>query len=718
MKKLIVKLNNCYGIHEFSHTFSFEKSRSNLIYASNGTMKTSFAKTFLDISKGLSPKDARYEDRITTCQITDETGSQIDPSKIFVIESEKKEYYSEKTSLLMANKDLRIKYEATLKEINTSNEEVKKKLQNLSGMKAGVEGEICKTFGFSDIMECYATIFSKINNNEQPLIKEGKYKNYYNPKIVEFLNDEKSKEQIDEYVKKYNELIESSGFFKKGIFNHTNASDVVKQLKSNKYFEADHKVVLNNDGNLIEVDNSKEFEKILNDEVTRIFNDKELQKRFNEIDKTLTKNAELKAFREFLENEPSMLAELKNLPEYRKKIWISYLKQIKQELSNLVTLYNAGKKSIEEIIKHAKKETTEWKRVVEIFNSRFCVPYTLSVVNQENVILKDEAPTIIFEYNDKNNKKKLPRSELVLSLSTGEKRALYILDIIFEVEARKKIDGDDCLLIIDDLADSFDYKNKYAIVQYLDEIINCGSFFVIILSHNFDFFRTIQSRLKIPRDSTYMILIDNLKLELKPSEYLNPSRFIKIWKSKYHENPKIFVSLIPFVRNLIEYTKGSDDPDFIKLTSLLHYKADTELIRTSDILKMYNAIFNKNYTLQKDDKAIDVIFEQAKACLPLGESINLETKLILAIAIRLLSEKYMIKEINNSSFVNSIKSNQTAKLTKKLKEIKPNNGNLAVIEEVNLMTPENIHFNSFMYEPLIDISSVNLKELYKKVKAL
>jgi len=717
MKKLIVKLKNCYGIHEFTHTFSFEKSRSNLIYASNGTMKTSFANTFLDISKGLSPKDARYEDRITTYQITDETDSQIDPNKIFVIESEKTEYSSEKISLLMANKDLRIKYKDTLKEINISKEEVKKKLQNLSGMRAGVEEEICEAFDSSDILECYATIFPKINNGEQPLIKEGKYKNYYNPKIVEFLNDEKSKEQIEEYVKKYNELIESSGFFKKGIFNHTNASDVVKQLKSNKYFEADHKVVLNDNGNLIEVNNSKEFDKILNDEVTRIFNDKELQKRFNEIDKTLTKNAELKAFREFLEKEQSILVELKNLPEYRKKIWISYLKQIKQELSNLVTLYNAGKKSIAEIIEHAKKETTKWKRVVEIFNSRFCVPYTLSVVNQENVILKDEAPTIHFEYYDQKDKKRLTRSELVRSLSTGEKRALYILDLIFEVEARK-IDGNDCLLIIDDLADSFDYKNKYAIVQYLYEIIKYDNFLTIILTHNFDFFRTIQSRLGIRRDSTYMVLIDNSKLELRPSEYLNPSKFVEIWKSKYHEDPKTFVSLIPFVRNLIEYTKGSDDPDFIKLTSLLHCKADTESISMSDILKIYNEIFNKNYTLQKDDKVIDIIFNQAKECLSHDESINLETKLILAIAIRLLSERYMIKEINDSSFVDDIKSNQTVKLIKKLKEIKPNNGNLNIIEEVNLMTPENIHFNSFMYEPLIDISSVNLKKLYKKVEVL
>jgi len=716
MDKLIVELKNCYGIHDLTHTFLFRKSKSNIIYAPNGTMKTSFAKTFLDISKGLSPKDRRFEDRITTCQITDETGSQIDPNIIFVIESEKSEYSSEKMASLMANKQLRSKYEKTITDIITSNVEVRKKLQKLSGMRKGVEEEICESFGFSDIMECYATLLPQVINDEQPLIKEGKYRDYYSPKIKTFIDDEKSKEQIDEYVKKYNELIESSGLFKKGIFNHTNAADVAKQLKSNRYFEANHKVVLNDDGNQIVVDDPNEFDKILNDEVTRIFHDEELQKWFKEIDQSLTRNAELKDFRELLEKEPSILPELKNPSEYRKKIWISYFKQIKQDISSLVTLYKEGKKSIENIIGDAKKETTKWKHVVDIFNRRFCVPYTLSVVNQENVILKNEEPTIHYEYHDQKDDKKHPRSELVLSLSTGEKRALYILDLIFEVEARK-IDGNDCLLIIDDLADSFDYKNKYAIVQYLDEIVKYDNFFTIILTHNFDFFRTIQSRLGIPRDSTYMVLIDNSKLELKPSGYLKPFKFIEMWKNKYHADPKTFVSLIPFVRNLIEYTKGRDDPDYIKLTSLLHYKDDTESIRTSEILKIYDTVFSQNCTIQ-DSKVIDIILNQAEECLPLDESVNLETKLILAIAIRLLTEKYMIKEINDTSFVGSITTNQTSNLIKKLKEVAPNNANLYVIDVVNLMTPDNIHFNSFMYEPLIDISSANLKELYKDVKLL
>ena len=41
----------------------------------------------------------------------------------------------------------------------------------------------------------------------------------------------------------------------------------------------------------------------------------------------------------------------------------------------------------------------------------------------------------------------------------------------------------------------------------------------------------------------------------------------------------------------------------------------------------------------------------------------------------------------------------------------------SVLDEVNLITPENIHLNSFMYEPIIDISDWSLKQLYNDVKS-
>jgi len=43
---------------------------------------------------------------------------------------------------------------------------------------------------------------------------------------------------------------------------------------------------------------------------------------------------------------------------------------------------------------------------------------------------------------------------------------------------------------------------------------------------------------------------------------------------------------------------------------------------------------------------------------------------------------------------------------------------IAIIENVNLITPESIHINSFMFEPLIDISDWTLIDLYTSVKNL
>ena len=43
---------------------------------------------------------------------------------------------------------------------------------------------------------------------------------------------------------------------------------------------------------------------------------------------------------------------------------------------------------------------------------------------------------------------------------------------------------------------------------------------------------------------------------------------------------------------------------------------------------------------------------------------------------------------------------------------------IAILDQVTLMTPENIHVNSFMYEPIIDMSDDSLKKLYRRVKGL
>lgn len=52
------------------------------------------------------------------------------------------------------------------------------------------------------------------------------------------------------------------------------------------------------------------------------------------------------------------------------------------------------------------------------------------------------------------------------------------------------------------------------------------------------------------------------------------------------------------------------------------------------------------------------------------------------------------------------------------KNLYPTSSCLSVMNRINLMTPENIHINAFMYEPLIDMSIQHLVNLYKEVSDL
>jgi hypothetical protein len=87
------------------------------------------------------------------------------------------------------------------------------------------------------------------------------------------------------------------------------------------------------------------------------------------------------------------------------------------------------------------------------------------------------------------------------------------------------------------------------------------------------------------------------------------------------------------------------------------------------------------------------------------------------VAIRLKAEEYMLREIPNSRTL-KIDRNQTSQLLKIFKKNHSNKESISILDRINLMTPENIHVNAFMYEPLIDISVFHLVDLYKKVKTL
>lgn len=221
----------------------------------------------------------------------------------------------------------------------------------------------------------------------------------------------------------------------------------------------------------------------------------------------------------------------------------------------------------------------------------------------------------------------------------------------------------------------------------------------------------------------------NDEIKFHQAEYLRePFKLIKSNADK----PEFFIALIPLVRNLIEYSKDiSTDPsksEYIKLTSCLHVKTETASLTVNDIAQIVsnNIDAHRLPTANTDCNIKNYIYNTAEALCdqPTLDEIHIENKIVFAAAIRLKAEDYMISKLKQAMliedfniFYNRITSNQTSELTKKFEELcSPNNNIQLFIKEVNLITPENIHLNSFMFEPLIDMSVWRLKKLYQDSK--
>ena len=83
-------------------------------------------------------------------------------------------------------------------------------------------------------------------------------------------------------------------------------------------------------------------------------------------------------------------------------------------------------------------------------------------------------------------------------------------------------------------------------------------------------------------------------------------------------------------------------------------------------------------------------------------------------ACRLVGEKIIIEKLINDgvplSDISSISNNQTGELVKLYEDhFGINNDFYKIVRQITLLTSENIHLNSFMYEPLIDTSRNNQK---------
>lgn len=247
MKKILVEFENCYGIKHLKHEFDTSNGTAFLIYAPNGAMKTSFAKVFTDISHDTKPSDKIFPHRITKYLITDEEANLLLPDQIFVVEPYQENFNATRTATLLVNDSLRLEYENAVKTIEEKANQVIEKLAELSQIKkTSIQSEITSTFGFKenaiwDLFEYLSNTISSQENN--PNLEKISYGEIFNEKVLSFLSSEKNRQQLEEYVHRYDELISKSTYFRKGLFDHNNATDICKSLNNNGFFKANHTVM-------------------------------------------------------------------------------------------------------------------------------------------------------------------------------------------------------------------------------------------------------------------------------------------------------------------------------------------------------------------------------------------------------------------------------------------------------------------------------------------
>ncbi|MCC7005307.1 MAG: hypothetical protein IT497_01515 [Ottowia sp.] len=388
MRHLKINLENCYGIKKFEKELDFSTAKVVAIYAPNGSMKSSLAQVFLDIANNVNSKDRFFPSRPCTRVVKDENDVDLPKECVLVVKPYDENMNLTPISTLLVNSTLSKEYEDLHVEIKSAKNSFLKALKTQSETNKDVEKEVSTTFTDSDnkFFDALNCIKDEIATQSDTTLSTIPYDVVFDEKVISFLAASNYKAVIESYIKKYNELLASSTYFKKGTFNYYNATTIARELGKNGFFAANHSINLNADQKL-EITTQQELEDLIIKEKETISNDQDLKKKFTEIEKLLKKNTVMRDFENYLQNHEELLTKLADIPAFKKEVWKSYIK-IKSDLyQSLLDKYQTTAARRKEIQQQAAEERTQWEAVIDIFNKRFSVPFTLKLVNQEAVIL-------------------------------------------------------------------------------------------------------------------------------------------------------------------------------------------------------------------------------------------------------------------------------------------------------------------------------------------
>lgn len=763
MQTLSVNFQHCFWIKNLTSNFIFPQGKKVIsLYAKNWMMKTSFLKIFEKYQKNTLQE---IRDNIfwnISQHAIHIDGNIIDSSQIFTLGQVDEKYQSWNIATLLINEVLKNQYTNILALKYQLLRQLKEKIglsiptSSTSLEVSKLEKKLLKDFALPEDSFLQWLLQIELPDQNDLLVFNGcLYKDIFDDwSIEQIIWSQDFQDSMQNFLDQANNLFNQPqySYLVRGRFSFGQFQEVAQSLQKNNFFSAD--------GNALCLAWRNQTQEELNAMIVQIEESLHSTAAFRRIREKLNTTEKWKKLVELLETIPNLLDYIRNFELFRKQLWYVYLNEIVDDEGNII--FNEIKRLYQSLltaIDNINVQTTERNNALAIFKDRFHMPFEMRIDNLQNVVF-GEIPVVRFEFRNEDTWRIVlkQQSEISNTLSQWEKRALFLLNMIFDLEKIKKdIEGNpgqEILIIADDVADSFDYRNKYAIVEYLQELAESQGIYLIILTHNYDFFRCINSRLSIRDDCKKIVNRDSRwTLCIKDAYSKEPW---EEWKSKVcpndtpendtpendtsendtseNEKKKYLIALIPFVRNLIQYARGSQNDNFLFLTHLLHWKAgnwaipETQNISFNDLLPIYNAWFWTNIQLENSDQCIYNYLNDPN----IFEWNSLAEKILYAIVIRLYAEQIMLTElprINPNVNLNPDRDqfwDLYGKFINCLRTLPANLRNerqrferiKSVLNRVSIMTPESIHFNSFMYEPIIDMDIIELQHLYDELQHL
>jgi len=742
-KSILVDIKDSYGILQFKHNFIYnENCNFYSLYSQNGTMKSSFAKTLDDHSKGMTISDKLFKIQ-GSCEVLG-----VDNINILSFPSfdGQVEMSGEATSLV-TNEAARKVYDEALKDVKAAYETFSKKLSEAASISQSEDSndlieKMYRTFVDSSSLEI-VTVPSVVQLLKGSLteIRSGNesfteisYNRFIQANFKNFIKNPKYTGVFSELAKAYDEFRGSATYYRKG-FDASSAQKLISELGKSKYFEAEHEVALkNSDGKVgTPITNKDELEASLKTDFDLIIEkNPSLKVSLEQLIKDFGTgtNSDVRSIFEDATKRDILLF-MGSEVRFYKNMWYGYLHTCLVEIDKLLEEHDIAKDNITAALNQAKDCENEWEEIRDVFNDRFSsLPYRIAITNKKDAIVSNLVhPVFEVKYENPRNTGDPYRErpdehnrlyEISKVLSNGERKALHLLNVIFRL--RTKLKGeDDVLAVFDDLVESFDYKNKYAFFEYLQELAtDHKQLYVILLTHNFDFYRLVYDKLHPKSEDQFKMIMRAKNSTLEVSDMFDP-RVFSTTKKASKTDKAAWISLIPFARNIIEYQADQDEEAYKRLTQCLHvmkikptYVDIVEDVKrgTSVDVCPLNAI---------NDIHQEIINTACSIANDSNDDFDLHKNITLAIGIRLEIERYIISKISDDVY-NEVLAKERDQTRQLLGRYKNNTSDtdkdskLMIFNKAAMMVDGSIHLNSFMYEPLIDMGTWELKDMYREIK--